>query len=104
VDWVGPSLLSRQEAAGVPPAALRAIFQADRAMLPAYIGADGATGYTVYRVTKVVDADPADEGKQAAYRAQLSQLLAQEEYAAYLESVRRDAKIEINQRALAPSQ
>lgn len=103
-DWVGPSLVSRQEAAGVPPAALRAIFQADRAALPAYIGADGATGYTVYRVTKVVDADPADEGKQAAYRAQLSQLLAQAEYAAYLESVRRDAKIEINQRALAPSQ
>lgn len=104
VDWVGPSLVSRQEAAGVPAAALRAIFQADRAALPAYVGADGPTGYTIYRVSGVVDADPADEARQAAYRGELTRLLAQEEYAAYLESVRSGAKIEVNERALAPAQ
>lgn len=104
LDWIGPSLVSRQEAAGVPPAALRGIFQADKGSLPAYVGAEGPTGYTLYRVSRIVEADPADEAKRAAYGGQLARMLAQEEYAAYLESVRGEAKIEVNQRALAPPQ
>ncbi|HSO06049.1 MAG TPA: SurA N-terminal domain-containing protein [Pelomicrobium sp.] len=104
LEWTGPSLVSRQEAAGVPPAALRGIFQAEKPSLPAYVGEDGPTGYTIYRVSGIVEADPADEAKRAAYAAQLSRMLGQEEYAAFLASVRRDAEIEVNQRVLAPPQ
>jgi peptidyl-prolyl cis-trans isomerase D len=104
LTWTGPSLVSRQEAAGVPAPALRGIFQADKGSLPAYVGADGPTGYTLYRVSGIVDAAPADEAKRAAYGGQVSRMLAQEEYAAYLEAVRSNAKIEVNQKALAPPQ
>lgn len=104
VEWTGPSLISRQQAAGVPAAALREIFQAERSSLPAYVGADGPTGYTLYRVSGIVEADTADDALRAAYAGQLTRVLAQEEYAAYLAAVRRDAKIEVNPNALGRAQ
>jgi peptidyl-prolyl cis-trans isomerase D len=89
-----PLKVSRNDAQGVPPAALSAIYKADAQKLPAYVGVDlGDDGYAIYRVNSVVAAAPADPQRLAAAQQQIAQVNAQSEAEAYVEALRARSKV-----------
>ncbi|GIX26269.1 MAG: peptidylprolyl isomerase [Burkholderiales bacterium] len=97
LSWSPPVTVSRQEPRGLPLAALRDVFRVAPERLPAYVGGEAPDGgFVLYRVSKVIDATEIDASRRQAWAAQLSQLLAQEEYKAFLESVRSRAEIKVN--------
>lgn len=88
--------VSRTKAQGVNQAALPSIMKADATKLPAYVGVDlGAQGYAVYKVTKVGQPANPDTARRAAEQQQIAGTLAQQEAFAYLEVLKKKAKVEI---------
>ncbi|MFZ6861415.1 SurA N-terminal domain-containing protein [Undibacterium sp. Ji67W] len=98
-------VLSRAKQQDVPPQAIAQIMKADVQKLPAFVGVSfGNTGYAVYRISKV-NAGAVDADKRAAEAQQISNLLAQQELANYVELLKKKAKVTINKSALeAPAQ
>lgn len=97
--WSAPMTLSRAQPLNVPKEALKAVFRADVAKLPAYVGAETAEGYRLYRINKVVAADAGPQLERM--RVDLHRLLAQEEVRAYLESLKAKADIHIEPASLS---
>ena len=95
-------MMSRQRAApGLGMAALRAVFTTDVSKLPAYAGAvypEG--GYVLFKIIRVQDADRIDEAKRKDLTNQLAQLIAQEQFSAYIASLRQKTEVNINQQQL----
>ncbi|HTI18259.1 MAG TPA: SurA N-terminal domain-containing protein [Trinickia sp.] len=88
--------VSRNDAQGVPTAALSAIFKVDPSKLPAYVGVDlGDAGYGLYRVNAVLPGAPADPARIAGAQQQLAQIAAQQEMAAYTAALRARSKVKI---------
>lgn len=101
VQWSAFQVISRQQPARLPPALVEAVFRADAQHFPAYAGAVGADGaYTLVRVTRVIAPPAADAAKVRAVGRQLEQLVAQEDFAAYLASLKGKAKIKIQRASL----
>lgn len=97
LDWSAPLLVGLQDPQGLSPAAVREAFKADTGKLPAYAGADGARGgFVLLRVTAVREAEGIDEVKRQGYVTQLTQVMGQEEYNAYLAGLRKQAEIRVN--------
>ncbi|TXF11244.1 SurA N-terminal domain-containing protein [Pelomicrobium methylotrophicum] len=97
LPWSRPITVSRQQPHGLPQDAVRDVFRVPAGQLPAYVGVQMPEGgFALYRVSKVIDIGEIDAPKRQAWAQQLSQLLAQEEYKAFLESVRSQAKVKIN--------
>jgi peptidyl-prolyl cis-trans isomerase D len=95
--WGQPKTVGRDGKPGVHPDALKAIFRADASKLPAYLGVElRDRGYGLYRISRVVEAPPADEARMKNQQEQMARQAAQQDYAAYLASLRAAAKIEIN--------
>jgi peptidyl-prolyl cis-trans isomerase D len=95
--WGAAKLVGRQGKPVVHPDALKAIFSADTSKLPVYLGVElRDRGYGLYRISRVIDAPPADEAAEKSMREQLARQAAQQDYAAYLASLRAATKIEIN--------
>lgn len=79
------------------PDALKAIFRADTGKLPVYLGVElRDRGYGLYKISRVIDAPAADKAREKSLEEQLARQAAQQDYAAYLSSLRASAKIEIN--------
>lgn len=90
------SKLSRADAQGLPPAALSAIFKADAAKLPVYVGVDlGTLGYGIYRVNSIAPGAPVDAARLAAAQQQIAQVNAQAEMQAYIDSLRARSKVKL---------
>jgi peptidyl-prolyl cis-trans isomerase D len=88
--------VSRTKAQGVNQAALPSIMKTDATKLPAYVGVDlGAQGYGVYKITKVGQPANPDTARRAAEQQQIAGTLAQQEAFAYLEVLKKKAKVEI---------
>jgi peptidyl-prolyl cis-trans isomerase D len=88
--------VSRNNAQGVPPAALSAIFKADASKLPAYVGVDlGSDGYAIYRVNSVLPPAPADPQRLAAAQQQIASVEAQSQAEAYVEALRARSKVKL---------
>jgi peptidyl-prolyl cis-trans isomerase D len=87
--------LTRSGQAQLPAPAMEAIFKAGVAKLPALVGVElGEQGYAIYEIRNVVQATPEAIDKQAGQvRAQLEQLLSQQDVADYLESLKQRADI-----------
>jgi peptidyl-prolyl cis-trans isomerase D len=95
--WGAAKPVGRQGKPVVHPDALKAIFSADTSKLPVYLGVElRDRGYGLYRISRVIDAPPADEAAEKSMREQLARQASQQDYAAYLASLRAAAKIEIN--------
>jgi len=95
--WGAAKVIGRQGKPAVHPDALKAIFSADAGKLPVYLGVElRDRGYGLYRISRVIDAPPADEASEKSVREQLARQLAQEEYSAYVASLKAATKIEIN--------
>jgi len=103
LKWAAAQAVPRLGAQGLSAEALRAIFKADAAKLPAYAGAPLADGsFALYRIEKVkvaADSDKQDE-KATFLRQQYSRIVAQEEMTAWLASLRQRYGVEINGKAL----
>ena len=90
------SKVSRNDAQGLPPAALAAIFKADSSKLPAYVGVDlGADGYAIYRVDGIEKPEPVTADRLAGAQQQVAQVYAQAEMESYLDSLKARSKVKI---------
>lgn len=98
IKWSTPVMLSRQRAApGLGIAALRAVFTTDVSKLPAYAGAADPEGsYMLFKIIRVQEPDRIDEAKRKELTEQLRQLVAQEQFTAYLASLRQKTEVKIN--------
>ncbi|MBB5442526.1 MULTISPECIES: SurA N-terminal domain-containing protein [unclassified Paraburkholderia] len=86
--------VSRNDAQGVPPAALSAIYKVDAQKLPAYVGVDlGDDGYAIYRVNQIVQPAATDAQHLAVAQQQIAQVDAQSQAEAYLKALRERSKV-----------
>ncbi|AET89056.1 PpiC-type peptidyl-prolyl cis-trans isomerase [Burkholderia sp. YI23] len=96
--FTSPVTVSRNDAQGLPPAALSAIFKADASKLPAYVGVDlGADGYAIYRVNGIDKATAVAADRLAGAQQQVAQVYAQAEMEAYLSSLKARSKVKLSQ-------
>lgn len=105
--WAAPRTVMRSHAPNLSPEAIRAVFRADAAKLPAYVGAAGTGGaYALYRISQVKPfvAGGGEQPQAAALRAQYSRLVAEEEMFAWVNSLKQRFPIEINKAALESSE
>jgi peptidyl-prolyl cis-trans isomerase D len=101
VKWSDFMTVSRQQLGSLPPALLEPVFRTDIKALPVYLGAADTNGvYTLARVTRAINPAPADAVKVKAVQNELSQIMAQTDFADYLISLKNKAKIEIQKTAL----
>jgi len=100
-----PRLISRQGAEGFAADELRAVFGAKAATLPAYAGhALDSGGYAVYRISKVEAPQERVAEAQQLAPALLQRTTAMLVGSSYVESLKRNAKIEIRSGALEKSE
>ncbi len=100
LKWSRTRTISRANAQGLPPEALRQILAADAAKLPAYVGVDLEGGYALYRVAKVIEVAPKSEAEKKSAMGQLDSQAGAEQFAAYIASLRARAKVEVNKENL----
>lgn len=95
-----PGLQGRSQA-NFPAAAMQSIFKTDVQKLPAYVGvADIAGGYTIYKIVKVAQPEKIDDKMRKGFQREYASILAQEDFAAYLASLRTRYKVSINKALL----
>jgi peptidyl-prolyl cis-trans isomerase D len=101
LTWSAPALISRQTTSGVDPAVLRAVFKTDVSKLPAYTGmADAEGGFVLFKIIRIHEPTTLDEAKRKDLTEQLRQLVAQEQFNDYLDSLRQKAEVKINREQL----
>jgi peptidyl-prolyl cis-trans isomerase D len=94
-EWGKPQLVSRAEPHEYTEALLREVFRADTSNLPSYAGMEGPGGYTLLRVTRVVEPEKIDTAQQKALGDGLGQVLGEEQFRAYLESLKARADVRL---------
>ena len=101
VHWGAFQMVSRSHAESVPASLIEGVFAADEKIMPSFVGGvDAEGGYQVIRVTRVQQTPVPDAMKQKAMQVQLANIVAQQAFADYLESLSKDAKISIKASAL----
>jgi peptidyl-prolyl cis-trans isomerase D len=101
LKWGAPQEVSRREAKGLSPDALRRIVTADVSKLPAYVGAEkDDAGYAIYRIGKVIEPGEKTDAQLAADETQLARVEGAADYGAFVASLRKRADIEINEKNL----
>ena len=100
LSFAAPKLLGRDGGgAQIPPAALDAAFRTGRTKLPAYAGVELTDGYMLVRVSSVVP-PKLDENAEKNAQSELSRAMGATEFRAYLQGLRNNTKVTINQKAL----
>lgn len=104
-QW-GQALKVQRNATVLPQAALRAVFAAPTASLPAHAGvALGPQAYAVYRIESVERPElAADDPRVSAMSRQYAQLMAERDFSAYLSLLRERYEVVINESAIVPPQ
>lgn len=101
LSWGASHRIARMGAEGVSRGALDAIFKTPALPLPAFAGATGQDGgYVLYRITQVIPFSGADNPRAKALHDQYQQLVAGEEFAAWVGVLREKAGVEINEKVL----
>ncbi len=91
-----PKLVSRVKPQAISTVAVPAVMKANADKLPAYVGVDlGQQGYGVYRINKVGKPAEPDANRRKAEREQIADALAEQETLAYLETLKKRAKVEV---------
>ncbi len=105
VTWNVPLLLSRQRPTGLADYAVQPVFRAPASKLPAYVGVENPRGgYLLVRINKVVEAAAPTDAQRRQYGEQLRQMLAQEQLAAYVASVREKEGVSLRAERLEKKQ
>jgi peptidyl-prolyl cis-trans isomerase D len=77
------------------------VFRLEEGNLPMYLGAAvGQSRYTIYRVEKALPTEAPDDGQKLAMAQMLSEMKGREALNAYLQNLRDNVKVEINQAKL----
>jgi peptidyl-prolyl cis-trans isomerase D len=102
LNWSPPQDISRAQAQGPAAEMVRAIFNAPANALPAYLGFPmGNGGYAVFRISAVKQPKEAmDPARVDAIKAQLDQIVSQDDFAAYIASLRKRFPVTINDKLL----
>ena len=101
VSWSPPQPVSLQKRQGLHPEGAQAVFGADVTKLPVYAGVPAAQGrFVVYRITKVKDLTAVDPEQRKKLAKQLAEMAGQEQYAAYLASLRQRTDVKIDRKRL----
>lgn len=103
LKWSPSRNVSRTAAQGLPPDALRAVFKADAAKLPAYAGvAVPGSGYVLFRISSVkgVGEIGKDDQLGRALAQKYARFVAEEEFAAWMSTLKERFPVEINKVAL----
>ncbi|MBA4142171.1 MAG: SurA N-terminal domain-containing protein [Nitrosospira sp.] len=96
VTWGPARSVSRMETQGLDNDTLRAVFKADAAALPSYIGVPNAQGgFTLIRLSRVIRSDTPDTEGRRAFAKQLRQILTQEEFSSYLAEVTKRYEVSV---------
>lgn len=99
--WSQPQTISRQKREGLSEAALKQVFKAEAAKLPAYVGLENAQGgFVLLKVSKVIEAGDVDEARKKGYADRLREALGQELAATQLASLKQKSKVEIKKENL----
>jgi peptidyl-prolyl cis-trans isomerase D len=105
LSWSPPQPVSLQNRQGLHPEGAQAVFGADVSKLPAYAGVPATQGrFVVYRITKVKDVTAIDPEQRKALGKQLAEMVGQEQYLAYLASLRERADVKIDRKKLEQGQ
>ena len=98
LKWSPVRKISRNEAPGLPPESLRAVFAADVAKLPAYAGvAYPGKGYALYRISSAKAGETGkDDPRARALAQQYARIVAEEEFAAWIASLKESYPVKIN--------
>ncbi len=98
-SFAAPEKLSRSTPSTVPADAMRAIFKANAAKLPAYVGVDlGPQGYAVYRIDAVGKGNVPDaDAQRKALNASLERAIGEAELNATIDALRARTKVEVMQ-------
>lgn len=88
-------VVSRAKSQGLNPAVFLAVMKADTSKLPSYVGLEAPQGYALLRVVRVVQPTNVDTAKRQAEHQQIAAALAQQETHAYIEALKKKAKVEI---------
>ncbi|TCV87360.1 SurA N-terminal domain-containing protein [Sulfurirhabdus autotrophica] len=103
--WDASKTITRQNAQGLDEAALIQVFKANAHKLPAYAGVENPHGgFTLLKISKVTDATGIDEAKRKAYAQGLSELVASEQTAVYLASLKKQAEIKVMKEKLVKAE
>lgn len=102
VVWSPARQITRAAPAGLTPEAVKAIFAAPGDKLPAYLGVETGDGYALYRLSAIKPY--LAEGEQAALAQALGQryerIVAEEEFLAWLETLRQRYPVKIRSGAI----
>ncbi len=103
LNWSPARNVSRTAAQGMPADSLRAVFKADTGKLPAYTGvAVPGNGYALYRISSVkgVGEVGKDDPVGRALAQQYTRFVAEEEFSAWMSTLKEKYPVEINKAAL----
>ena len=101
LSWSAAQMVTLQKRQGLHPEAAQAVFGADTRKLPAYAGVPVSQGrFAIYRITKVKDVTDTKPEQRKALAKQLTQMIGQEQYIAYLASLREGADVRIDRKKL----
>lgn len=96
-NWGPGQLVSRRAPGALSRDAVRAVFSADAARLPAYAGAVQGNGYVLYRVERVIPAAPINPTDRQYLADLLGKMQANADATSYLNSLREHYKVMIRQ-------
>jgi peptidyl-prolyl cis-trans isomerase D len=102
IAWPEAHKISRLQSrqSPLPMTMLRALFKADAQKLPVYLGLSLDDGYSLLKITEVAQTEKIDENQLKALKEQYANIMAQEDFSAYLSSLRSRYKIDINRSLL----
>lgn len=108
LPWSPVRTVSRAHAPNLVPESLRAIFKPDAtAKLPAHAGTTIPGGYALYRISGIkpyAEGEGAEPPRAQKLRQQYAQIVAQEEFAAWIAALKQRYPVEINKAALESKQ
>lgn len=93
LSWKAVQTITRNQRAGIAPELLQAVFRADTNKLPAYVGVKSSGGYALARIDAVKDDTAIDETKLGRYEQQIRQLTGDALLTAYMDDLKKRAKI-----------
>ena len=101
LSWSAAQTVTLQKRQGLHPEAAQSVFSADTSKLPAYAGVPvSQSRFVVYRVTRVKDVAEVTAEQRKALAKQLAQMIGQEQYIAYVASLRERADVKIDKKKL----
>ena len=104
LPWSAARAMHRSDQ-GLPPQIARAVFRASSEKLPSYAGAKiPGGGYILFRIEKVSRPTASqDDPKLNAIKQQYARVLAEQDFAAYIATLRKRYDVKVNEAALEGS-